>query len=200
MAGPWYIGEKKVVRKFSIKYKDVFSMRYLYRRVHEWLMEEDYWSEKSSQWGEKLYLERISGNGNKELWIWWRSSKNYTQSFFKFYMDIDYHVLDLKDKEIVVDGKKVKTHDGEVEVLVTASIQLDPDKSWNKNFILKNFYLQNFFLNRIYKTRIVQAENQLIEDAAKLLGAVKQYLQLESWVSEFTRRPFHPAKGAFESK
>ncbi len=80
-------------------------------------------------------------------------------------------------------------------MFVTAKMQLDPAKEWNKNFFLKNKYIQNFYLNRIYKQRIEQAEEALVKDAARFLGAVKQYFQLESWLPEYATKPFHPAKG-----
>jgi hypothetical protein len=94
-----------------------------------------------------------------------------------------------------VEGTKVKTNKGEVEVFITARLELDPKGGWEKNFILRNKYLQEFFLNRIYKDRIEQVENEMVKETARLLGAVKQHLQLESWLPEYSGKPFHPAKG-----
>ncbi len=192
---PW------TVRQFSLNYKDVFSMEFLYKRVHEWLIEEGYTEDGSGprgdKWMERLYLERVGGNGAKQIWIWWRTEKFFLpgNEFFKFYLDVDFHALGLGEETIVVNNTKVKTNKGEVEVFVTAKMELDPKGTWNKNFILKNESIQNFFLNRIYKQRIDSVEDELQKDCARLLSAVKQYFQLESWMPEYAGQPFHPKKG-----
>ncbi|MBW2966913.1 hypothetical protein KY362_00345 [Candidatus Woesearchaeota archaeon] len=195
----WVLNKPWQVRKTRLVYKHVFSMTYLYKRVREWLVHEGYVSDgggpNGDRWMEKLYLERISGNGMKQIWIWWRCSKNYPNKFCRFYLNLDYHILGLTTQEIVVQGTKVKTNKGEAEITITARMELDPDKEWNKNFILRNYYLQNFFLNRIYRRRIQSFEDELVRDMNRLLGAIKQYFQLESWVPEYTGEPFHPAKG-----
>ncbi len=200
MPPPFELNKPWTVRQFSLNYKHVFSMEYLYKRVHEWLVEEGYCEgtgsgPKSDKWIEKLYLERISSNGARQIWIWWRMDKDYANPFFKFYLNVDFHGLNLKDHEIVVDGTKVAMNKGECEVFITARMELDPKKEWEKNFFLKNSMLQKFYLNRIYKDRIEQAEDELIRETARLLGAVKQHFQLESWLPEYTGKPFHPAKG-----
>lgn len=198
MPPPYELHKKWIVRSFRFNFKDVFSLEYLYKRVHEWLIEEGYCSggggPRGDQWMEKLYLERDLG-GSKQVWIWWRADKNYASSFFKFYLDVDYHILGLVPHEIVVDGQKIKTNKGEVDAFVTIRMELDPDKSWDKSFLLKNRYLQKFYVNRIYRRQIENVENEAVRDAARLLGAIKQYFQMESWVPEYAEKPFHPAKG-----
>jgi hypothetical protein len=195
MPPPYELGKRWVVKQFSLNYKHVFSMEYLYKRLHDWLIEEGYCSQNTDKWIEKLYLERISGNGMKQIWIWWRTDKEYASPFFKFYLDVDFHALGLTDAEIVSEGSKIKTNKGEIEVFITARMELDPKKEWDKNFVLRNEMLRRFFLNRVYKDRIEQVEEELIRDSARLLGAVKQYFQLESWYPEYAEKPFHPSKG-----
>jgi hypothetical protein len=187
--------KKWTVRQFSLTFKHVFSMEYLYKRVHEWLVEEGYTNDGDDKWIEQLYLERLSSNDARQIWIWWRTGKNGANKFFKYHLNVDFHGLNLKNDSIVVDGTKVDMNKGEVEVFITAAMELDPDGEWNKHFFLKNKYIQNFYLNRIYKERIESAEDDMVKDCARLLGAVKQYFQLESWLPEYTGKPFHPAKG-----
>lgn len=198
MPPPYQLHKKWTVRNFRFNFKNIFSLEFLYKRVHEWLIEEGYRTSgggpTGDQWMEKLYLERDLG-GAKQVWIWWRSDKNYASNFFKFYLDVDYHLLGLVPHEIVVDGQKIKTNKGEVDLFVTIKMELDPDKSWDNNFLLKNKYLQNFYVNRIYRKQIEEVENEAVRDAARLLGAVKQYFEMESWVPEYTGKPFHPARG-----
>jgi len=197
MPPPYVLKKKIMVRPmFSLNYKHVFSLEFLYKRLHEWLIEEGYTTAKDDKWIEKLYLERVSANDMKQIWIWWRTQKNYAYNpFYTFYLNVDFHALGLGETEIIHEGTKVKTNKGEIEVFITAWMVLDADDKWDKNFFLKSKMIQNFFLNRIYKSQIEQAEDELIRDCSRLLGAVKQYFQLESWLPEYAGKPFHPAKG-----
>jgi hypothetical protein len=196
---PFEINKPWIVRQFSLNFKHVFSMEYLYIRLREWLLEEGYTEDSSGargdKWMENLYLERIDGRGAKQIWIWWRTDKTYANPFFKFYLDVDFHGLNILTEEIVVEGTKVKTNKGEVEVFITAKMELDPKNEWNKNFILRNKQLQKFYLNRLYKDKIEQVEDELVRDSARLLGAVKQYFQLESWLPEYAGPAYHTPKG-----
>ncbi len=194
MADKWVLHKKIKIRSFSLNYKHVFSFEYLYKRLHEWLIDEGYTDSGSDKWIEKFYLERISGNGMKQVWVWWRTDKKFTH-FVKFYLNVDFHGLGLTSAEIIHEGSKVKTNKGEVEVFITAHMELDPDKNWEKSWLLKNEWLRHFYINRIYKQKIDEAEQQLIKDTTRLLGAIKQYFQLESFLPEYAERPFHPAKG-----
>ena len=155
---PFELHKPWVVRSYSLNFKHVFSMEYLYKRLHEWLIEEGYTEDSSGphgdKWMEHLYLERVDGRGAKQIWIWWRTDKEYSNKFFKFYLNVDFHALNLSTDEIVVEGTKVKTNKGEVEVFVTAKMELDPANEWDKNFILKSKWLQKFYLNSLYKDRI----------------------------------------------
>ncbi|HII72504.1 TPA: hypothetical protein HA265_07145, partial [Candidatus Woesearchaeota archaeon] len=190
MPPPYELHKKKMVKFVSLNYKHVFSFEYLYERLHEWLIDEGYMTTSDDKWIEKLYLERVSGNGAKQIWVWWRTDKMWPGGFIKYYFDIDFHVLGLTSAEIVHEGNKVKTDKGECEVFVTAYMEIDPSKGWDTNILLKNEYLRNFFLNRIYKAKIEEAEDNLIKDTSRLLGAVKQYFQLESFIPEYAEKPF----------
>lgn len=200
MPPPYKLNSPWAVRSFRFNFKDVFSLEFLYKRVHEWLVEEGYCTpgggDGGDQWMETLFLERDLGGGAKQIWIWWRADKNpHPTKFFKFYIDVDFHILGLVPHEIVVDGTKVKTNKGEVDAFVTIKMELDPSGSWNEHFLLKNRYLQKFYINRIYKKQIEDLESEAVRDASRLLGAIKQYFALESWVPEYSEKPFHPIKG-----
>lgn len=194
---PFQLKKQWVVRQMSLNFKHIFTFEYIYKRVREWLEEEGYTAAEGGDWLEKLYVERIDGGGGKQIWVWWRTHKMALpgNSFFKFYLDVDFHVLQLKPHEIMVEGTKVKTNKGECEVFITAKMELDPTGSWDQNFFLKNQWLQKFYLNRIYKDQIERIENELVRDSARLLGAVKQFYQLESWLPEYAGPGFHPKKG-----
>ena len=198
MPPPYAIGQMQTIRQFSLNYKHVFSMEFLYKRLHEWLVEEGYTGEsgmgKKDIYMENLYLERMQTATAKQIWIWWRPFKEWSR-LIKFRLDVDFHGLFIEPHEVVVNNKKVKINKGEIEVFITARMIVDQKKEWDDHFFLKHKFLQDFYLNRIYKKKMEQAEAQIVKDSARILGAVKQYLQLESWLPEYSARPFVPEKG-----
>jgi len=197
MAGPWYIGQRKKVRgPFSLNYKHTFSMEHLYKRLHAWLVDEGYGGD--DKWMEKLYLERMLAPGVKQIWIWWRPTKGSDNNFFKFDLEIDFHALGLTQKEIVHEGEKFKINAGEIEVFITAHMWVDPKKTWNKHWLMKYKYLQDYFLNKIYRHKIEEEEEKFVKDITRLLGAIKQYYQLDSYLKEYQEEPFQPRKGLYE--
>ncbi|MFC1723496.1 hypothetical protein ACFL0V_05135 [Nanoarchaeota archaeon] len=195
MPAPYTTNKKQMIRFFSLNFKHVFSMEYLYKRIHEWVLDEEYADGDNDVWIEKFYLERVSGNGAKQIWILWRTDKDFVNKFYKFYLNIDFHCLNLTSTEVVHEGTKVKMNKGEVETFIIAWMELDPQGEWNKHFFLRNKWIQNFMLNRVMKRRIEAAEEQLIKDSSRLLGAVKQYFQLESFLPEYAEKSFHEPKG-----
>ena len=146
---------------------------------------------------EKLYLEQVSNNGMKNMWVWWRCEKNPEGPYFRYYLNVDFFCLALSAHEMVANGKKIKTNKGEVTVYITAKMAIDPDEKWKKGTFTQSKYLQKFFIDRVYKQKIEEMEDGLVKDTARLLGAVKQYFQLESWLPEYTGEHFHPKKGEY---
>ena len=192
-------GKKVQLRETRLNYKHIFSMEFLYKRVREWLIHEGYIEESSDfvhgdKWMERIYLERIGANGAKQIWIWWRTFKD-PNPYIRFHLDVDYQCLNLQKSEIVHEGTKVGTNKGEVEFFVRAWIEIDPNKAWSKNFFLSNPTTMNWFLNRVKKNFIEQNERMLLRDYDRLVEAGKQYFQIESWLPEYTGKPFHPVKG-----
>jgi len=122
--------EYKTVTKFVVNYKDVFIFEDLYVLMYEWLVSNGYASRSDADFPERYYLDR-TGAAGKEVWIRWRCKKvptAGTRKFWRFDLDIDIHVLGLKDVELVVQNKKMKANKGEVDVEVVANLIFDAGK------------------------------------------------------------------------
>ncbi len=193
MSVPYQLQKKYKIRGFSLVYKHIWSLEFLYKRLYEWLKDEGYTDSSRERFMETLFLQRDLG-GPKQIWIWWRTDKSHS-SFIKFYLNVDFHILGLTKAEVVHEGKKIGTNKGEVEVFITAKMELDPSGEWDNHFLLKNPYIRNWYLNRVYKSQINDAEDALIKDTDRILGAVKQYFQLESFLPEYEEQSFHAPKG-----
>ncbi|MBT5022332.1 hypothetical protein HOK51_02795 [Candidatus Woesearchaeota archaeon] len=182
------------VIKLRVTYKDVFSVKGLYKVLRQWLAEEGYCGlDSTDKWIENLYVERIGANGGKEIWIWWRTSKEVDGNF-KFILNVDFHLLNMQPSEIMHEGKKMKTDVGEVDVEFYAFLQFDPKGEWDDHFFLSNPLVSKWWLNKAYKRSIDKKAEELYKDAYRLQSAMKQYLELKAFLHEYTGKPFHPYK------
>ena len=102
-------GEKYPVWKTSIKYQGVFVMRSLYKETFEFLKDINYTDENRYRYMEEYYYEKRSSAPieGRSLWIWWRTDTRDgvdVSSYYKFAIDVDFHVRFMKDVEAVVEG------------------------------------------------------------------------------------------------
>ncbi|MBT7902410.1 hypothetical protein HN587_01005 [Candidatus Woesearchaeota archaeon] len=188
------MGDKKPVINLRINYKDVFSVKGLYKMVHFWLVENGYCNDSNDKWIEKLFVERVSNNGMKEMWMWWRTDKS-TDSMFKFYFNVDFHFLGITTTEIMYEGKKFKSNSGEIDLEFFTFIEFDPSGKWDDHFILSNSLVKNWWRNKAYKDQFDKKAEELYKDAYRLHSAISQYLDLKAFLHEYQGKPFHPKKG-----
>lgn len=182
--------ETRQLVKFSIVYKGEFNFVSLYKLVREWVLENGYGPDK---WLEKLYLQR-DGGGASEHWIWWRTTKTIND-YVVYRLDINFHTMNLKPVEIVHEGNKIKTNNGEVEVFFDVKLVLDPDNKWDNHWLLKQKSIKDWWLKKVFKPEIDKHEEILIIDANRAQSVVKQYLDLKGFMSEYSGELFHPVKG-----
>lgn len=194
--------------QFRIKYRDIFNMQDLYRTLHEWI--------KDNQWNdiqddtegdahESFYYDRTDLYGNKEIWAWWRmwqfpdaEPADTSNSFFRYHLDIDLHVLHLKEHEIMQAGKKIKTNTGEIEIKIWSWIELDYKGQWSKHPILKFFF--EIFEARIFEHDLERHKHELYRQTYLLQNQIKQYLQLKTWLPQVQIKPFHHGIGVPEGQ
>jgi hypothetical protein len=189
-------GEKQlglVATETKIKYKDVFHLKNLYRYMHEWLINDGWGTHSDPNWPETLYYTNQRADG-EEIWWWWRMNKigdNKQITFFKKFMDVDCHVLYLVNKEIVLNGHKVKANFGEVEIIIRARMAVDPTYEWRNHWLLKHileFYWRTFNLQRSD-----QQKQELYQDAYKFHAALKNFFKM--YQVEPDRAPFRSHGG-----
>jgi hypothetical protein len=179
-----------------IKYKDVFHLKNLYKYMHEWLINDGWGTHNDTLWPEVLYLSNQRADG-EEIWFWWRLNKyrdNKEIFYYKKVMDIDTHVLYLKNVEKVINGQKMKANDGEVEIIIKARLVIDPDKSWREHWFLK--HINDFYWMRYNKPKLEQQKQELYQDAYKFHAALKNYFKM--YQVEPDRMPFR-AYGGMET-
>jgi len=172
------------ITKFTVVYKDVYSWSYFYKLMHEWLLENGYCSPDDQDFKEILY-EHIDRPFGAEIWLRWRLEKSETgpyKELFKYFLDINFHILGQKEVEVVSGGKKYKADKGELEVEAIAYLAQDPDKKVENHWLGKHF--QDFVFKVFLKKKVKQHKKQLAYDMQRLNEAIKNYLKLEAYLPE----------------
>ncbi len=196
------------IPQFSVKYKDVFSLRNLYIMMHELLLEEGWLGFEGKEEDvsahsdiESLYSENIFQrgihHGGKEMWIWWRAKKDYEgrgSKYFLHTLDIDWHCAYMEDREIVHQGKKMRTQYGEIEMFFRGKVISDIGNKWKDHWFLKHF--KHIYEERLLHAYVEKRQKVLWRDVYRMQSKVKAYLKLKTWMP--TPELFHPEQYGFE--
>ncbi len=189
------MGDEKEVISMSIKYKDVFNLKELYKLIYLWLQDNG-WNDPiygKSENFETSYLQKDSSSGLKEHNISWEVEQiPHESSYFKYKMTIKITTLTIKSVEVMHEGKKLDANTGEVKIEITAKLVLDQDDKWEKHWFLKNF--NDLWKKRIYKSTISEQKDTLQKKAEHLQGAIKKYLNLKGFLMEFEQEPFYRSR------
>ena len=173
--------KKLSVANYEIINKQVFTVENLYKMVHDWLIENQFFDKVTGDDKfETMYMENIAQDGTKEVNAWWRTEKSIASNkYYKYDLDIEYHVLLMKNVEVTYANQKFKTSHSEVSLKVHANLILDPHDKWTSGF-LKRF--DNLFRNRIYKVNIEAHMRDLYRQAYDLQARLKQFLKLNQFM------------------
>lgn len=185
--------EYLVAAEFKLKHKDYFSWKYLYMLMHEWLIEEKYATRSDQNFPEVFYLHRVNQKSGNEVWVYWRLTKNpVSNPFWQYHLDIDVHLVLLKDAEIMFEGKKYKVNWGEPEVKIWAKCVADWQREWEKSPIMAR--LKKIFFKRIIKKQFEMHKKQLYREAYRLQEAVKTYFKISTYLPEIEGQKFYSTK------
>ena len=189
------------VAGFSVKQKDVIDLGLFDEAMHEWTVNNGYASRDDQAFPETLMLQRVSGDGAREIWFKWRLEKvppdtgNKSDPRFIYQMRINVHTLAVKKTEVVRDGQKLKLDKGEVEVIVTANLITDPNKTWEKSSLpdfVKKWLWKRAMLGEIDKHR-----KSFMREAYNFGDMIKRHFYLHTLTPE-PQGEFFPAKGIQE--
>lgn len=174
--------EYKSVTKYVVNRKDVFHLANLYILMHEWLIEHGYASRDDTAFPEKYYLHKEGPTfGGKEVWWRWRPTRYPLDpnKLWRFDINIDVHVMTMKDVEVIISGKKYKANQGEVEIAVSANLLKDPDKILEKS-ALKD--IKKLLYGRMWKQQFEMLEKELYKEAMQFRDALNTFLTIETYL------------------
>lgn len=163
------MAEKDTQYSGKIKQKGIFNFRKFYNFAYDWLRSEGY------KIIEKNYTEDIKG-GTKKTEIKWDAKKKISD-YFRFMIELDWLTLNMKNVEVLKDGKKVKMNSGETELRVKGVLLKDYEHRWEDRPVFK--LLRGIFDRYIIKSRVEKYEDKVTDEAEEFLLQCKSYLAME---------------------
>lgn len=172
----------------TVIFQDVFHLKSLYIAMHLWYTEEG-WTSRNGSWEDPTGDEKVEtmfydnrSKGNRKLWVWWRLQKPTGNSYFHYFMNINFMFLGWKDIEVRHEDMKYKAQYGELTVFIRPWIEYDYGDKWASHLILKNF--NRFFQKRVYKEDMLKREDMLLKDTYRLQAHIKNFLDQKKFIPD----------------
>jgi hypothetical protein len=162
--------EKDTIFKSSLKYNGIFKFSDFYQFCYDWLNEET-----GLIVAEEKYIEKIKGSV-KDIKVEWVGTRKLTD-YFKFKMKVKFELINLEKVEIIQKGKKIKTNNGEVKVIVKGILIKDYDGKFERTATLK--FLRSIYEKWIITSRVEEFEDKIAGDCDEFLEQAKAWLSLE---------------------
>jgi hypothetical protein len=162
------MAQKKLIYKEKLTQVGYWDYNEVYIMLYNWLKDHGY------SLTEGFYKEKLSGGG-KEILIKWEAGKKVTD-YFKYVIELDWHILGMKDAEVEIDGKKVKTNKGELEIVFKGTIIRDYESRWEDKPFHK--FLRGTYENYIIRTTIDEYEDDLEDATKELISDIKAFLRI----------------------
>ena len=143
-------------------YKELYDLAFTYLKDTQYKLKED------------LYNEKLSANG-KEVIIMWTAEKKVTD-YFLYQIKMEWHILGMKDAEVEIDGKKVSTNKGEVEIVFKANIIKDYEKRWEDKPLWK--FLRGVYERYIIRETVDEFEDDLEDEMKDMIKILKGFLRI----------------------
>lgn len=215
-----------------IKFQGMFHLMHFYRMMREHLKDKEYVATMTTEssgmpakkpakggvaeeetgktdekYMETYYSERISTDPNqgRSIWVWWRLSKDdWKNKYYRYRLNMDFHCRFIRDVEIMHEGRKVKTQQGEIEVIMRSDLLCDAHNKWETHWFLKHFH--KFFYNRLWRLERDNKRQLLIDEVEFFANTIKKYFGLKTYDTPYDKvekesfyytgekaRPYEPA-------
>ena len=167
---------------FRVKFREQFNLKAIYVFMHEWLVQEEWATRNDSEFPETFFGQNESALGGTEVWWNWRFTKppgagtTGPNSYYQWRLNINGHVVLLREVEVVKNGRKIKTNWGEIEVIIDSKVETDYNNKWRKHSILKHF--EDLFRSRIFKAELLKSRDELYRETYRLQTAIKDHLDM----------------------
>ncbi len=162
--------EHSIVDGAKVKYKGVFDLELLYKKLREWFLNKGY--SDTCEGGEEKYSEKIKPNG-KQMEIIWKTGKEVEGGYFKLNISLVFFINGLNEVEVDKDGKKIKLNNGEIEISFNALLIENANNSWDEHSLMYKIYHKLKLQNNLEEAKI-----DLYKDTLKIIDEAKSFLNL----------------------
>ncbi|MDP2750221.1 MAG: hypothetical protein Q8O89_05290 [Nanoarchaeota archaeon] len=177
---PWTITltrELPLKTPHRIKYDGIFDWEGLYRMIYDWMMFRGYYFEEV---GIKHKVPNPMGAEIKYELSGWRKTTPYMMEWIRIYVIF----YDLREVEVVKEGKKKKLAKGKMIMEVYGNIETDWQHMWDKTMFGK--YLKEMYDKFIMKKQLeVIWWDRLYYTMYKLHTDIKNFLDMENRTNSY---------------
>jgi hypothetical protein len=161
--------EENKIFSSSLKFTGIFKFSDFYKFCYDWLSEET-----GVDVAEEKYGEKLKGS-EKEIKAEWVGTKKLTD-YFQSKIKVKFEIQSLKNVEIVMDGKKIKTNNGEVKMKVDGILVKDYQSKFEKTASMKFF--RSIYEKWVISSRVEQFEDKIFGDCDEFLAQAKAWLDM----------------------
>ena len=160
-----------------VKYQGVFDKDDLMKTMRNWIVNQGY------EFHETSVKHKVpSPDGSEQEFAWWGWRK--VNSYVKYHIDMFVKYWNLKDVEVVRDGKKQKLQSAKVQIELSGRCELDFSNRFAGSKVLQ--FIADFYDNYIIKNEIdTLYTDQLYYRIYKLQGVIKEFLEFETKESAY---------------
>ncbi|MBS3150280.1 hypothetical protein J4425_00530 [Candidatus Woesearchaeota archaeon] len=158
-----------VIDGLKLKWVGITDFEELYRKMKFYLV--DHRGFATQEGLEKKYIERVKGEGSKDMEILWIADKKKPNEFFKYVVRVEFRVLGMSKIEVPQGDIKRKMNKGTFEMKIFAS--LESTDAWES---LKGF--QKMYQRMIMNRRIEDFLEDLYSKTMDLHSLAKSFLGL----------------------
>lgn len=159
-----------------IKHRGFFNYSDFLQAVRKWFIDEDF-----DVLDMPMYKQKFPTPTGTEHEFKMKGKKNVTE-YVRYEIEFMVRVYNLRDVEIIQDGKKIKVQDGQVQIEIEPKLILDWQNRFKQSGPFKPFVeaLDKFYRNYIIKYTIVDYwEDMCLLKALQLVRIIKQTLGQE---------------------
>ena len=169
------MGDKQKLIAKKISFQGMFDYSSLFRIMDVWLRDKFY-----DKW-EKRSEEYVNPDGTKNIDLEFTPWKKFTD-YHKIIMKIELWVMNMKDVEVTVHGKKQVVQEGRVDVKFTGYLVVDYEGNWNSPL---QFFLRDLW-DRYVVTRITNKYEKLVVDHVNdLANTMQAHLNMHQYRTGF---------------
>ncbi|OIO65088.1 hypothetical protein COY28_03140 [Candidatus Woesearchaeota archaeon CG_4_10_14_0_2_um_filter_57_5] len=154
-----------------IKYFGLFDWEGLYKMVYNWYQQKGYF------YNETNYSYKVPTPMGAEMKLkceGWRKTNDYMREWIYVY----YHFFEMREVEVIKDGKKQKLTKARFYIELTGMVEMDYHGRWKQT--LMGAYLKEFYHKFIIKKHMeLMWWDRLYYRIYKLHGEIKQFLDMQ---------------------